>query len=78
MDWVERFHARQHEWTGVYAEPIRPKHREKAGLVEELGGEPPLRILELGCGGGQVATAIADRGHSIVAVDLSPRAIAHA
>jgi len=78
MDWVEKFYAKQHEWTGVYAEPIGPAHREKAALVEELGGAPPLRVLDLGCGGGQVARAIADRGHTVVAIDRNDLAIDHA
>ena len=78
MDWVERFYAKQHEWTGVYTEPIGTVHREKAALVEQLGGVSPLRVLELGCGGGQVARATADRGHTILAIDLDDRAIDHA
>ncbi len=75
MDWVEDFYTKQDEWAGVYGEPIRPHHREKAALVEEVGSSRPLRVLELGCGGGQVASAIADLGHSVVAVDLNSRAI---
>jgi SAM-dependent methyltransferase len=78
MNWVDSFYAKQHEWTGVYGEPIGPEHHERAALIEELGGEPPLRVLELGCGGGQVARAIANRGHTVVAVDLNEDAIEHA
>lgn len=75
MDWVEEFYTKQDEWAGVYGEPVGSHHREKAALVEMGGTSRPLRVLELGCGGGQVASAIADRGHAVVAVDLNPRAI---
>ncbi len=77
MDWVETFYAKQQEWAGVYSEPVQPHHREKAALANAPDGRP-LRILELGCGGGQVASAIADLGHTIVAVDLNPEAVEHA
>lgn len=75
MDWVENFYTKQDEWAGVYGEPVGPHHREKAALVETAGLSRSLRVLELGCGGGQVASAIADLGHSVVAVDLNPRAV---
>jgi SAM-dependent methyltransferase len=78
MTWVERFYSKQHEWTGIYAEPIGTAHREKAALVEQLGRVSPLRVLELGCGGGQVARATADRGHTVLAIDLNDHAIDHA
>jgi SAM-dependent methyltransferase len=78
VDWVEEFYTKQDEWAGAYGEPIRPHHRVKAALVGSAGSSCPLRVLELGCGGGQVASAIADLGHSVVAVDLNSRAIEQA
>jgi SAM-dependent methyltransferase len=78
MDWVKNFYTKQDDWAGVYGEPVGAFHRKKAALVETADPSRPLRILELGCGGGQVASAIADRGHSVVAVDLNPRAIERA
>lgn len=44
-------------------------------LPEQKG---PYRILELGCGGGQMAAALAELGHSVVAVDLNPAAVRNA
>lgn len=44
-------------------------------LPEELGGH---RVLDLGCGEGIVARALAVRGASVVGIDLSPRMIEHA
>ncbi len=75
MDWVEDFYTKQDKWAGVYGGAVEALHREKAALVEIPGETKPLRVLELGCGGGQVACAIADRGHSVVAIDSNPRAI---
>jgi SAM-dependent methyltransferase len=74
-DWVEDFYTKQDKWAGVYGGAVEALHREKAALVEIPGETAPLRVLELGCGGGQVACAIADRGHSVVAIDSNPRAI---
>ena len=68
MTWAEEFYTKQDEWTGVYAEPVGAHHREKAALVETSAGPFPLRVLELGCGGGQVAHAIAE----IVVIRSSP------
>jgi predicted TPR repeat methyltransferase len=38
----------------------------------------PMAILDLGCGTGQVATAMASGGHRFVGVDLSPKMLAQA
>ncbi|MEP6060332.1 MAG: class I SAM-dependent methyltransferase [Nitratireductor sp.] len=52
-----------------------------AAIVEALPLRPGLRVLEIGCGPGTVARAIAERigphGH-VLAIDRSARAIAQA
>jgi len=51
-----------------------------AAVVEALPLQPDSRVLEIGCGPGTAARAVADRlttGH-ILAVDRSARAIAQA
>lgn len=78
MKWVEDFYTKQDEWAGVYREPVDAFHRERAALIEVPGETRALRVLDLGCGGRQVACAIADRGHSVVAIDSNPRAIEQA
>ncbi|MFF0295995.1 class I SAM-dependent methyltransferase [Kitasatospora sp. NPDC004614] len=44
-------------------------------LPDELGGH---RVLDLGCGEGVIARAVAARGASVVGIDPSPRMIEHA
>lgn len=38
----------------------------------------PLRILEVGCGAGDLASALVERGHDVVAVDSDPAAVSAA
>jgi trans-aconitate 2-methyltransferase len=52
------------------------KHGE--GLVELLDPKPGERILDLGCGSGQLTARIAAAGADVVGVDLSPDMIAQA
>ena len=48
-----------------------------AALAAEAGrGSRPARVLELGCGTGRVAAALAEEGHPIVAVDTSEAMLA--
>ncbi|MGD9883456.1 class I SAM-dependent methyltransferase [Reyranella sp.] len=46
------------------------------GLIGERAAGLPL--LELGCGGGRDTAVLVAAGHSVVGLDLSPRAIANA
>ena len=39
-------------------------------LVEEISGPDPIRILDVGCGSGMTASALAPLGASVVGVDL--------
>ena len=70
MDWVESFYSTRSRWfgpTGIFAE-----HRARAADIKRLCGPGPKRILELGAGSGSTAAAMADLGHAVVAVELSP------
>jgi len=77
-DWVQEFYSRQAEWTGIYEGELDAFHYERAMWVDAVLGGRTGCVLELGCGGGQTAAALADRGHHVVAVDLNPRLIEHA
>jgi SAM-dependent methyltransferase len=45
-------------------------------IVEELGLEPGMRVLDVGCGPGRHALALARRGIEVHGVDLSPEFVA--
>jgi len=78
MDWALEFYTKQNQWSGVYEEAINAGHRLKAAWLAELTGPGQKRILELGVGGGQVAAAMAELGHEVVAVEQAPTLAAHA
>ncbi|WP_295139683.1 class I SAM-dependent methyltransferase [uncultured Reyranella sp.] len=44
-------------------------------IAERAGGQP---VLELGCGGGRDTATLAAAGHRVVAIELSPEAVARA
>jgi SAM-dependent methyltransferase len=75
LDWVRTFYDKQDEWAGIFRGGIDAFHRERAFWVDRALEGRVGRVLELGCGGGQTAAAIAEMGHTVVAVDLNPRAI---
>jgi ubiquinone/menaquinone biosynthesis C-methylase UbiE len=58
----------------VHYGPFAPGERE-LGLLGEVAGR---RVIEIGCGGGQNAIALARWGASCVGVDPSPAQLAHA
>ena len=78
MDWVKSFYEKQHLWANVYAGDVKAYHRDKARSISLPERIPPYDMLELGCGGGQMAAALADLGHSVIAVDVNPEAIRNA
>ena len=47
--------------------------QEVAFLVDALGIEPGMRVLDVGCGPGRHAHALAERGMEVVGIDISRR-----
>jgi ubiquinone/menaquinone biosynthesis C-methylase UbiE len=47
--------------------------QEVGFLVEELGLEPGMRLLDVGCGPGRHAHAFAERGIEVLGIDISHR-----
>jgi SAM-dependent methyltransferase len=70
MDWIEPFYTKRSEWMGPTG--IFDHHRARAASLEHYSGAGKKRILELGAGAGGTAAAMADLGHSVIAVELSP------
>lgn len=70
MDWVQPFFDTVSEWWG------RPKPRqsdlERLAVATRFAPRQPMRVLELGAGGGTTTVVTAEAGHSVTAVELSP------
>lgn len=75
MDWI-KFCTTKSEWLGPTG--ILDHHRARAASIEKFCGEGPKRVLELGAGAGGAAAAMADLGHTVVAVEFTPLRAAHA
>lgn len=52
--------------------PPRPPDRYEGALLDALGAVEGLRVLELGCGAGDLSLELLRRGARLTAVDLSP------
>jgi SAM-dependent methyltransferase len=73
LDWVKDFYTQAGIWWGPDTDDPAEDETRAATVERLVGGEPgPKRILELGAGAGRTAAALADRGHTVVAVELSP------
>ncbi len=70
LDWAKQFYTTRSEWFGPTG--IFPEHQARALDLERWCGSSPKRVLDLGAGAGGTAAAIADRGHTVVAVEFSP------
>ncbi|MGE2715957.1 class I SAM-dependent methyltransferase [Mycolicibacterium litorale] len=66
--WEQHYGAKDRVWSG----------RVNVRLAEIVEPLPPGRVLDLGCGEGADAIWLARRGWQVVAVDVSPTALARA
>jgi 2-polyprenyl-6-hydroxyphenyl methylase/3-demethylubiquinone-9 3-methyltransferase len=76
---VEKFGRLAAQWWDP-AGPMRPLHAMNPLRIEWIGQRLPAqaRVLDLGCGAGIAAEALARRGHEVLGVDASGEAIAAA
>ena len=71
--------ARLNEWdTELYEAQHSFVWKMGQGLMEELNPQPGERILDLGCGTGQLTNAIAEQGAVVLGLDASPDMIGQA
>ncbi|MBL8965578.1 MAG: class I SAM-dependent methyltransferase [Spirochaetaceae bacterium] len=64
---------------GTDAATRRKGQRERAlAWIEGKLARSPARVLDLGCGPGLYAEALAARGHALCGIDISAPAVAHA
>jgi len=67
------------QWNaGLYDDKHSFVWKMAAGLVDLLEAQPGQRILDLGCGTGQLTGKIAETGAQVVGVDKSPEMIRQA
>ncbi len=81
---IARFDALAARWWDP-AGPMRPLHAMNpariawiAERLRERFGDAPVRLLDLGCGAGLAAEALARRGHAVLGLDAAPALIAAA
>ncbi len=72
-DWVKDFYDQTSIWWGPDPQ-AQGVHAKRVETVERLCGKGARRILDLGSGPGATAAALADAGHTVVAVEFSARA----
>jgi 2-polyprenyl-6-hydroxyphenyl methylase/3-demethylubiquinone-9 3-methyltransferase len=81
---IARFDALADRWWDPEG-PMRPLHRMNPARVDWIDrrlrvrfGGSPVRLLDVGCGGGLAAEALAKRGHKVLGIDLASAALAAA
>jgi predicted ATP-grasp superfamily ATP-dependent carboligase/ubiquinone/menaquinone biosynthesis C-methylase UbiE len=81
---VTRHFARTaHDWERMYDETerlqprlIRERHALALRWIDAMALEPGARVLEVGCGAGHTAVALARRGFQVHALDAAPEMLA--
>ncbi|WP_395309735.1 class I SAM-dependent methyltransferase [Mycobacterium sp. AMU20-3851] len=65
------------EWDERYTAIVDrlPDYRPNATVVDEIGGRPPGRALDIGCGTGADAVWLASQGWDVTAIDVSQVAL---
>jgi cyclopropane fatty-acyl-phospholipid synthase-like methyltransferase len=58
-------------WDGTYRDRSPSTSPEVSGVIRDP-------VLDVGCGTGENALLLSDRGHDVLGVDIVPRAIEHA
>ncbi|GAA4464450.1 class I SAM-dependent methyltransferase [Phytohabitans houttuyneae] len=74
MDWVKTFYSATGEWWGAAEAKITDRDHDRVSLLRQHAGAGSMRVLELGCGYGTTAAALAAAGHVVTAVEVSDRA----
>src|SRR3954451_24688679 len=75
---IAKFEALAHRWWDPNSEfkPLHDINPLRLGWVERIaGGLVGRRVLDIGCGGGILAEAMAVRGGLVTGIDLSERAL---
>jgi ubiquinone/menaquinone biosynthesis C-methylase UbiE len=54
------------------------QHQAWLALLREVAGQPPLTVLDVGCGTGFLAMRMAELGHTAIGIDLADEMLAEA
>lgn len=65
--------ARAESFGAVAMQYERYRPRYPTALLDDLATLRPARVLDIGCGTGKVAVGLAERGLSVLGVELDPR-----
>jgi len=74
---IEKFSRLAHRWWDPGGE-FRPLHEINPLRLDWIDGHAPLqgrKVLDVGCGGGILAEAMAQRGAAVTGIDLSDKAL---
>jgi SAM-dependent methyltransferase len=77
LDWVKDFYDQGCLWWGGSEADEESWYEDRAAAVERLCG-PNKRVLDLGPGAAGISGRMADRGHTVVGVEISPVRVRYA
>jgi len=70
LEWIKDFYDQTGIWWGPNVD--QDYYQERVRTLERLCGPGSKKVLDLGAGPGGTAATMADAGHAVVAVELSP------
>ncbi len=71
--WTLRFEALS-ALDPAFNDAVDDRAEQETEFIQRLAGSPAgARVVDIGCGGGRHAILLAEQGHTVVGVDLSPR-----
>ena len=75
---LEKFSQLAHRWWDPNSEfkPLHEINPLRAAWIEDHSPLKGLKVLDIGCGGGILAEAMAQRGAEVTGIDLSDKALA--
>ncbi len=74
---IAKFSALAHKWWDPESEfkPLHDINPTRVGLIERHAGLSGLHILDVGCGGGILAEAMAAKGADVMGIDLAEKSL---
>jgi SAM-dependent methyltransferase len=73
VDWVQEFYSQTGRWWGPAEATVGERDLRRVRLLHRLCGDEPHEVLDLGCGYGSTAAAMAAAGHAVTGVEISDR-----